>query len=233
MKLDILDTYNLRARLSPSIILLGPIGLTIFLCFKDVYSFASSTIIVCMLLALTNYIPILQRRLNQSSKDPRSNYAAIYLHQNDNTIDEHSKKRYYRKLAELDDSFSMFNAPNNTPEFQKCCESAILYLKNNTRENHLVLEENINFGFCKNMLANKMIGIALNIVLGISTGVYSYIKFGTIADIPLGNMVSILFNVLFLLFWIFGISQSMMELAAKRYATTLLAAIDTLNPQNN
>lgn len=230
MNLDILDAYNIRARLSPSIILLGPIGLTVFLCFEDVYSFASSAIIVCILLALTNYIPVLQRRLNQSGKDPRINYAAIYLHQSDSTIDEFSKKRYYRKLSELDDSFSMFTKPDNTSEFRKCCESAILYLRNNTRDNHLVLEENINYGFCKNMLADKMIGIILNIVLGIVTGIYSYVKFGAITDIPLGNKVSILFNVFFLLFWIFGINMSMMEHAAKRYATTLLATIDTLKP---
>lgn len=233
MKLDILDAYNIRARLSPSIILLGPISLTLFLCFEDVYNFASSAIIVCILLAMTNYVPVLQRRLNQSNKDPRINYAAVYLHLNDDTIDEFSKRRYYHKFAELDESFSMFTTPDNTPEFRKCCESAILYLRNNTRDNHLVLEENINCGFCKNMLANKMIGIILNIVLGIATGIYSYIKFDFIADIPLGNKVSILFNAFFLLFWIFGVNKSMMEHAAKRYATTLLSAIDTLKPNSD
>ena len=34
MKLDLLDTYNIRARLCPSIILLGPIALTIFFVLK-------------------------------------------------------------------------------------------------------------------------------------------------------------------------------------------------------
>lgn len=34
MKLDLLDTYNIRARLCPSIILLGPIALTIFFCMQ-------------------------------------------------------------------------------------------------------------------------------------------------------------------------------------------------------
>ena len=233
MKLDILDAYNIRARLSPSIILLGPIGLTLFLCFEDVYNFASSAIIVCILLAMTNYVPVLQRRLNQSNKDPRINYAAVYLHLNDDTIDEFSKRRYYHKLAELDESFSMFTTPNNTPEFRKCCESAILYLRNNTRDNHLVLEENINCGFCKNMLADKTMGIIINIALAVSIGIYSYVKFENIADIPLGNIISILFNILFLIFWIFGINKSMMKHAAKRYAITLIATIDTLKPDKD
>lgn len=65
MKLDLLDTYNIRARLCPSIILLGPIALTIFFCFEKIYTFTSSAISICILLAFTNYIPILQRTLNK------------------------------------------------------------------------------------------------------------------------------------------------------------------------
>lgn len=66
MKLDLLDTYNIRARLCPSIILLGPIALTIFFCFEKIYTFTSSAISICILLAFTNYIPILQRTLNKN-----------------------------------------------------------------------------------------------------------------------------------------------------------------------
>lgn len=65
MKLDLLDAYNIRARICPSIILLGPIGLTIFFCFEKIYTFASSAILIGILLAFTNYIPILQRSLRK------------------------------------------------------------------------------------------------------------------------------------------------------------------------
>lgn len=227
MKLEILDAYNIRARLSPSIILLGPVGLTIFLCFEEVYTFASSAVIICILVALTNYIPILQRTLNKD-KDLRINHAANYLHLSDDTIDEISKRRYYCKLAELDKSFSMFKNPDNSPEFHSCCESAIIYLRNNTRDNHLVLEENINYGFCKNMFANKPAGIILNIILCVVIAGYSLVTYGTVSDIPLGNIISILFNILFVLFWIFGINKDMVKLASEKYAITLITAIDTL-----
>lgn len=78
MKLDLLDSYNIRARLSPSIILLGPIAFTIFLCFETVYTFTSSTILICILLAFTNYIPILQRCIRKKD-NRRINYAAKFL----------------------------------------------------------------------------------------------------------------------------------------------------------
>ena len=61
MKLELLDNYNIRARLSASIILLSPIALTAFLCFSEITTFATSTVFIGLQLSLTNYLPILQR----------------------------------------------------------------------------------------------------------------------------------------------------------------------------
>jgi hypothetical protein len=63
MKLELLDAYNIRARLSASIILLSPIAITVFLCFDEINNLASSTVFIGMFLAFTNYIPILLRRI--------------------------------------------------------------------------------------------------------------------------------------------------------------------------
>ena len=46
MKLELLDAYNVRARLSPSIILLAPIAITLFLCFEEIRTLASSSVII-------------------------------------------------------------------------------------------------------------------------------------------------------------------------------------------
>ena len=86
MKLDLLDAYNIRARICPSIILLGPIGLTIFFCFEKIYTFASSAILIGILLAFTNYIPILQRSLRKKNSH-QINYAAKFLEIDDSTFD--------------------------------------------------------------------------------------------------------------------------------------------------
>lgn len=67
MKLDLLDTYNIRTHLSPSIIVLAPVAITIFLCFQEISTFASSSVLIAVLLAFTNYLPILQRQTYQKS----------------------------------------------------------------------------------------------------------------------------------------------------------------------
>jgi len=227
MKLDLLDTYNIRARLCPSIILLGPIALTIFFCFEKIYTFTSSAILICILLAFTNYIPILQRTLNKN-RTYRINYAAKFLEIDDSTIDSVSKCRYYKKLATINDSFSLFNEPSNSSEFKECCKSAVIYLRNNTRDNHLVLEENINYGFCKNLYSCKFIGKVICVILVVFIAVYSFCTANTFFDIPLQNWFSFSLDVLFFVFWTFGVTDKMLDQAARRYAFTLISAVNTL-----
>ena len=161
------------------------------------------------------------------------NYAARLLHWNNTEIDKLSKQRYYEKLASLDPSFSIFRNPSDTKKFKDCCESAVIYLRNNTRDNHLVYEENINCGFCKNMLIDKPIGITINIVLAILTFLYSWMVSGQIATISHKNWFSICINLLFVIFWIFAINKKMLEESAKRYAYTLITSIDSLTPKES
>lgn len=65
MKLELLDTYHIRVRLSASIIVLAPVAITIFLCFQEIATIASSSILIAVLLSLTNYLPIVQRQIYQ------------------------------------------------------------------------------------------------------------------------------------------------------------------------
>lgn len=225
MKLELLDAYNIRARLSASIILLSPIAVTVFLCFNEVATIASSSAFVFVLLAFTNYIPILQRHSHR--KIDKINYASELLLPDDKTIDPITKGRYYRKLASIDDSFSPFNNPVDTPALKKCCDSTVEYLRAHTRENHLVLEENINYGFCKNLFANKVIGIIICSFLMLCVGIYALVNFNCVKDIPTKYYYAFVFNCVILLFWIFGVTKNILKSTAIRYAKTLIAAIDS------
>lgn len=85
MKLELLDTYHIRVRLSASIIVLAPLAITIFLCFPEIATLASSTVLIAVLLAFTNYLPIVQRQIYQKNL-PFKNYAAQFLMPDDETI---------------------------------------------------------------------------------------------------------------------------------------------------
>lgn len=230
MKLELLDAYNIRARLSASIILLAPIAITLFLCFEELRSFASCSVILLVLLALTNYVPIMQRRICQKKTLP-INYAATMLLPTNTTFDENTKARYYKKLASMNDSFLQFSVPDESEKFRACCESTVLYLRSRTREDRLVQEENINYGFCKNLIADKPAGIIICILFAAFSAVYSTIAFGGLAAIPLQNYVAFSLNAILLLFWIFGATRSVLEISAVHYAKALIMAIDTLEKE--
>lgn len=227
MKLELLDAYSIRARLSASIILLAPIVVTIFFCFEEIITLASSSVLIGIILAFTNYIPILQRRACKNSEQVK-NYAAEFLHTDNDVIDAVSKARYYSTLAKIDNSFSAFQKPENTEAFQRCCVSAIWYLRNHTRDNHLVQEENITYGFCKNLFASKNYGIIFSLACGTFTGIYAWNLFGAFSDIPLQYYFAFVFNLSMLVFWILGVTKEVLEDTAIRYAKTLLSAIDSL-----
>ena len=230
MKLELLDAYNIRARLSASTILLAPIAITLFLCFEELRSLASCSVILFVLLALTNYVPIMQRRFHKK-KMSQINHAAMMLLPSDTTFDESTKSRYHKKLASLDDSFLPFNAPDDSEKFHACCESAVMYLRSRTREDRLVLEENINYGFCQNLTANKPAGIIICILFAAFSAVYSTIAFGGLAAIPLQNYVAFSLDAILLLFWIFGATKSALEISAVHYAKALIMTIDTLEKE--
>lgn len=227
MKLEFLDTYSIRVRLSTSAILFAPIAITTFLCFEEINTLASSSVFIFVLLAFTNYIPILQRYLYKD-KFSRGNYAVQFLLPSDPTIDNVTKMRYYEKLSTIDTSFNKLKTDNEKDEHQSCCISAVYYLRTHTRDNHLIQEENINYGFCKNLIASKAIGIAICLFIIIFISLFSWIKFKSFSSIPSNNYFSLFFSTLMLLFWLFGVKEKMLDDARKRYAKTLLSAIDLL-----
>lgn len=227
MKLDLLDPYHIRARLCPSIILFSPFAITAFFCFDEVFSLASSAILMSLFLAFTNYLPTLQR-LTQNRKQPFVNYAAELLTTQNSTLNPITKQRYYDKLASLDESFSAFSSPSDSPEFNACCTSAVSFLRERTREKHLIQEENINYGFCKNLYMSKNAGVFFCISCNILIAGYARVRFGVFSGLPLELYFSFAINCLLLLFWIFGVNKQVMQDSAIYYAKALLSILDSL-----
>ena len=180
-----------------------------------------------VLLALANCLPILQRRVYRENVHI-PNYAVQFLEPSDNTLDSISKMRYYKTLAEKEPTLCCLGKPNDSSEFSQYCESAVRYLREKTRKNTLVQEENINFGFYRALFSCKAMGELLSVCAAILAGTYSVVHFGGVAEIPVSNYVAIVSDLLLFLFWIVGINRDTLEDTAKQYAKALLSAIDSL-----
>lgn len=225
MNIKIFDVYNIRARLSVYIIIISPVILTLYAMYEPVRSFSFSVVFIAILCAFSNYLFALQRYIQKDKI--YGNTTAKYLYLEDGHINACTKKRYYRKLSLMDEGFSIFDTPTNSNEFKEAC--AIQWLRNNTRENRLVQEENMLWGFYKNLLSLKIIGIIFSIIaiiilitisLPINMKEFFYSSL---------NMGVLIIDISFVLFWILGVNKKIYTVLDEKYAYALLGALDTMS----
>lgn len=225
MNLNLFDTYNIRARLSVYVIVISPIILTIYFLFESVRTFSFSAIFVAILFAFSNYLFALQRFF-QKQQPVYKNIAAELLYKSDPRIDNCTKQRYYNKLSQLDKSFKIFKSPSDNDDFKNACTSAITWLRNNTREIKLVQEENMLYGFYKNLMSFKFIGL-------ISTTIAIIILLLTSMPVSTKDflhtptyVVLLLFDTFCLILWSLGTSKKICQILAEKYAYALLGTLD-------
>lgn len=228
------DAYNIRARFSASVILLSPIAIAIFLCFEEIRSLAASSVMLFLFLAFANVVPIIQRRHRKRREEQKevsdnTDRASKMLSLKDDTFDSVTKERYYRILANLDESFLPLLEPKDNDDCMKLCDSAVLYLRSRTRDNRLVQEENINFGFCRNIVNNRIAGGILSLLCCIAIALSSWLAYGSMCCIPVLNYFAFFADLLIFFFWCFGVVSSDLNDAANNYARALLMALDELN----
>ena len=231
MDFSVFDSYNLRARISVYIIIITPAILTLYALYEPIRSISFSAVLLAILAAFANYLFAMQRHIKKSRK--YENTAASFLHLSDSHLDQITKQRYYSKLASLDESFKTFNSPSETDEFKATCASAVSWLRNNTRDNKLVQEENILYGFYRNLCAFKPIGIIFTII-AFGVQILNTLPAASITDIFQSKtiIVLLLIDLLFLIFWIAGVNKKTLKAVAEKYAIALLGALDSIKPGN-
>ena len=213
--------------MSVYIIIIAPVILTLYAIYEPVRSFSFSVVFIAILCAFSNYLFALQRYIQKDKI--YGNTTAKYLYLEDGHINACTKKRYYRKLSLMDEGFSIFDTPTNSDEFKEACASAIQWLRNNTRENRLVQEENMLWGFYKNLLSLKIIGIIFSVIaITILITISLPINMKEFFYSPL-NMGVFIIDIFFVLFWILGVNKKIYTVLDEKYAYALLGALDTMS----
>jgi hypothetical protein len=167
-----LDAYTIRARLLPAIIAAAP-GLALAGIFVSWDNFGLSTLIVSLAaLALLIIFADLARRQGRRI-EPRvyrkigGKPSTLMLRHSDNTLDAETRSRYRAFLAgklkerspTADDETAR---PKECDGFYERCGD---WLREQTRDQKkfkLLFEENMTYGFRRNLLGLKPLGLALN-----------------------------------------------------------------------
>lgn len=96
-----------------------------------------------------------------------------------------------------------------------------------TRGDSLLFDENVNFGFRRNLWGLKPFGIAFAAVAAVALGLRLYSDFSRNGAVLPAHVVFEALNVATLALWLFRITPRWVMLAGEAYAQRLLDALDT------
>lgn len=228
MNFSIFDQYNIRARLSIFVIVFTPLIVTLWVAFDNLIELGTSVIVIVIAAAFSNYFVIIQR-INTNTK-PTEDYAAPLLYHENSTFDQIIKDRYYAKLADIEPLFEPLKSESDNCKFKVTCKYAIIWLRNNARNNRLVQEENTLYGFINNAMISKKAGLVItfsSIVLQCVLIFAGIINFEP-ENFYIRIIVLVIIDLLMSLFWLVGVREKYRKFIAIKYAKALIGTIDTL-----
>lgn len=230
-----LDAYTLKARLIPSLITILP-ALLVLLCWlginKEIYDYTIGLIVSSGALFVLSQIgrDFGKNKQNKLYDSWGGKPTSVKLSHFSNTNPD-NLKRYHLKLEVMIPSIlipTKEEEANDRKYARIVYDSCTSFLIEKTRDKskfNLIFDENINYGFRRNLWGLKPFGTIISsvsltfLILKLYNNNFSY-------DVI--EALSIIIILLLLLLWLFWFSTSWVKTAADAYADRLLAAIDIL-----
>lgn len=234
-----LDRYTLQARLLPVVIVFLPVGLAITTLFP--INEMGRGILTSSLsgFAFVAFMAQIGRDLGKK-KEPYlykkwgGKPTSIIMRYNQTWLNPGSLSRYHKKLSVLLKlALPTKEQENYDPnEAYNKYETFVDYLKEKTRDHNffpLVLEENINYGFRRNLWGMKSIGIILSLLAVIVPYFPFFLSQFLKLSMTKFNLVASAISACFLVFWIFWITPNWVKIAANAYAERLVSSCENID----
>jgi hypothetical protein len=234
------DRYSRNARLYPSLLLIAPVAVCILAIMKPEFSWLKT---VCGLIVAAGGT----YWLSQLARDPGKNLepglwkswggapSIAILRHSDSRVDPITKSRYHNCLCELVRGTS---APTEEAERADPISADICYaawsthLRNSTRDQkrfHLLFDELVSYGYRRNLLGLRPLGIASSSIASVTCAVFLCLKITRRQQVPAAVWLATGATLLLFLFWLFRVSGTWVRLPADNYAGRLVEAVDDLH----
>ncbi len=227
------NKYELKAIIAPGMISIMSFFTTLIIYFPDSLNLGSSLIVIILLIFYIYLFSIIARENGKMvEKKLFSQSSNVYpttqiLRYSDDTLNIKTKERYHSFLQESVPCIELpsYEDARDKKEnyFDDEYDSAIDWLLKNTREDYMTAQHNMEYGFYRNLLGIKYIGIII-VLISIVFSIVVFILSQENDTIQL--VLSSIINVFFLYFWIFKVTKTQTRKSAKRYAQSLLANCD-------
>lgn len=243
------DAYSLNARVKPALFLVFPVVLSIFVLAEPSRTWGGATITFVLTFGIINFVTnqastqgnILQERLfHKWGGAPTT----IILRHADYRLDRHTKARYMENLSRTLGSFEPVTEhfeTENPQEADEIYRTAANYLIERTRDKNiypLIFNENVAYGFSRNLRAFKFQGISICTVSLIVNLVVLYLDLHLtgrppvaqyLHSIPIEYYGLIVIHLVTLGLWIFLVTEQWVQIRGFLYAKRLYAACESLD----
>lgn len=246
MKIETLigDSYNIRARLQPVLLILIPIIFILILLSAELHSLGITIFSVMVFCGVTTWLMQIGRdrgkRMEKVLFRLWGGKPSVTMLRHRNLHLAKETKHRYRAFLEKNVPELRLATPEEEQKYPDRAdhgyENATSWLLAKTRDRnqfHMIFEENMNYGFRRNLWALKPTAIITDISIFVSATIYTIVPWiaGEAIEWQTLNeelLPGILITIVHILAFIFIVNQEWVRMAAEEYAKQLLAACDTL-----
>jgi len=242
--MNIFDNYELKARIFPAVLTAMPFGVSFVIWYPDIIgSFESSIIftvvILILLFSLAKVVRERGKRIQNNLLDEWGDFpTTIILKYSDDTLDVNTKKRYHRylnsKISEIKLPTTKEQELKDPKLYNGNYRSAVRWLLEKARDHNqypLVYQENINYGFSRNLLGMKYFGVTFSILSFFFNifHIYWFSHFSYEELLLIKVVSSLSASLIFLGFWVFFVKKDWVTKTAWTYAEVLLSICEGIN----
>jgi hypothetical protein len=237
-----IDRYTLTARFAPAVLVTLPLGLAFATWFPPEKHLPAALTAVGGTIALAVLLGQLGRDQGKKKQPelfrdwggPPTSRMLSHRHSSFNPL---TLGRYHERLKTLIPGLQL---PASKDEEQAdpakanlAYESAGDYLREATRDRdkfRMVMAENINYGFRRNLWAMKSAGIVACLIALVIVGIRAGETYFHRGEVEALTTASLLFSCVLLVLWLVRVTRSWVRIAADEYSRQLLSACDKLPP---
>jgi len=233
-----LDRYDRNARLRPALFTILPILVLIAIWYPKVWSLLGALASLLVTCGMTFFLAQLARQRGRQLEARWAPaigrpHSAKLLSHTDPTLPVATKARYHTYLSRQGVVLPSAQQERRAPEkAQDQYLSAVTWLLEHTRQNaskSMLLDENIAYGFRRNLMALKPLAIGI-LILTLAIDGFLIWKSGFASPMLATGIVFAVGLAVMLLVWIFYITKAFVEDASLSYGQRLLAQCELSGP---
>lgn len=238
MTSKILDSYSLKARYYPTMVVIAPLCLVLISITSGQFDLIKNMgVFVFSGLGLTFIMDQVGRDSGRNKQPELIELwgglpSTILLRHRDQTIERPTKERYHKTLStllgvDLPSIQQELDSPAFSDEIYKSC---VEYLKTTTRDPikfPLIHQENTNYGFRRNLWGMKMQGVVFSAIGTFGCIIVLAYQIYYFRDVFFVPATAVIISSALLYFWIRCVNAEWVKITAYAYARQLLSACDS------